>query len=107
VVFDFLEPVWESETCLIEVEAERVHCGDGLFQNLWFKYAEDEFGNGIYLQPASIASFMLLDPEMLDEKRYRMGVKVTTWDPNPDPIVCAAFPGFSIPVEIYCIERIE
>ena len=107
VAINFMEPVWESETCLIEVEAERVICGDGLIENLWFKYAEDEFGNGIYLQPASIAAFILLDPNIPEGEKYKMGVKVSTWDPNPDTGVCAAFPGYSVPVDIYCIESVE
>ena len=101
VAFFVMEPVWESEECLIEVEMERVICGDGLLGNVWFSYAENN-----YLQPASIASFMLIDPD-LPVGKYKIGVRVTTWNPNPDAVICTAFPGYSVPVDIYCLEHIE
>ena len=96
-----LEPVWESEECLLDVVMERVHCGDGLLDNAWFRYADQN-----YFQPASIASLMLIDPD-LPEGNYQIGVKVTTWDPNPDPVICSAFPGWSVPVEIWCLQKVD
>ncbi len=96
-----MEPVWESEECLVEVVMERVHCGDGLLDNAWFRFADQN-----YFQPATVAALIQLDPD-LPEGHYRIGVKVTTWDPNPDPVICAAFPGWSIPVEIWCLEKID
>jgi hypothetical protein len=96
-----MEPVWESEECLVEVVLERVICGDGLLENAWFRYADQN-----YFQPASLASLIQLDPD-LPEGNYRIGVKVTTWDPNPDTAICAAFPGWSVPVEIWCLEKID
>ena len=101
VTFPMMESFMESEHCILEVEMERVVCGDGLLGNLWFRYAENN-----YLQPSSIASLILLDPD-LPEGKYLMGVKVSTWTPEPDNANCLAFPGYSVPVEIWCIEKIE
>ena len=101
VAFPFIESIQESEFCMMEVEMERVICGDGLLGNVWFKYAEQN-----YLQPASIATFMLIDPD-LPEGLYRVGVKVSTWVPDTDTGICAAFPGYAVPVEIWCLEKVE
>ena len=101
VITLLLEPVWESEECLLDVVLESVICGDGLLDNAWFRYADQN-----YFQPVSIASLIQLDPD-LPEGNYQIGVKVTTWDPNPDTAICAAFPGWSVPVEIWCLQKID
>ena len=88
------------------VTAEDVICGDGLFDNRWLKYMPDDNGQFIYLQPASLDAQLQLSEIELGE--YRIGVKLSgAFESNPDKIICLAYPGPSVPVEILCMEKVE
>lgn len=94
----------ENETCEYEVVLTEVICGEGLFENKWFRFTSKQ--DPAYLQPVSIAALIQLtsDPP---NGRYKIGVKATTWSPDPGKAICQAYPGPSIPVEIWCLELIE
>ena len=94
----------ESQSCDYEVVLTQVVCGDGLFENKWFRFPGKE--EPAFLQPASIAFLAQLDPDP-PIGRYRVGVRVSTWSPDPNIAICLAYPGPSVPVEIWCMELIE
>ncbi len=94
----------ENETCEYEVVLTEVVCGDGLFENRWFRFTEKD--HPAYLQPVSVADLIQLTLGPPNGK-YKIGVKVVAWSPDPDKAICLAYPGPSIPVEIWCMELIE
>jgi len=99
-----LQGIAESESCDFEVVLTQVVCGDGLFENKWFRFTDKEFPE--FLQPVSVAALIQFAPDP-PVGRYKIGVKITTWSPDPDKAICLAYPGPSVPVEIWCIELIE
>ena len=94
----------EDETCEYEVVLTEVICGDGLFDNKWFRFTGKE--EPAFLQPVALMALIELPPDQ-PIGRYKVGVKVGTWTPDPDKAICLAYPGPSIPVEIWCLELIE
>ncbi|MEQ9424584.1 MAG: hypothetical protein RJQ09_09215 [Cyclobacteriaceae bacterium] len=96
----------ESQDCIFEIDAEDVICGDGLFANTWFKYAEVD-GGPVYLQPSYLGSLSILSSNELEEGRYKVGVGLSEpFQSDPNIGICQAYPGPSLPVVIYCIEKI-
>lgn len=104
VIYQGLSSFAEGETCELNVTAEDVICGDGLFDNRWLKFDVTADGHPVYFQPVSLASLILLN-DKIETGEYLVAVKLSEpFIPDPDIAICQAYPGPSIPVSIWCIE---
>ncbi|MFY0654104.1 MAG: hypothetical protein JXQ96_18850 [Cyclobacteriaceae bacterium] len=103
---DNAKSIVQGTECNLTVSFEEVICGDGFFGNRWFKSDNASLIDGedfFYFQPVD---YDLDDVPTLGS--YRLGVRVVKeYTPDPDNAICAAYPGYSIPVKITCLEKIE
>ena len=106
LVYQGLPAFKEGQTCELQVKAKDVVCGDGLFANIWLEYAQLEDGTSVYLQPAHLGITGSFTDD-LPEGDYLVGVELSgPYVPDPDIVICLAFPGPSIPVTLYCLEKL-
>ncbi len=101
----------QSEICVLKVTAERVECGTGVWDNLWFKINRSNAANSdtldLLLQPVALEGEWLIAPE--EGKTYNVGVFLSYYsDSTADStVVCLAYPGPSVPVKVFCYEEVE
>ncbi len=99
----------QSETCILEVTAEKVPCGIGVWDNLWFRVKKGDDVNSdsldFLLQPIVLDGEWLIAPE--EGKTYKVGVFQYYADITDSIGVCLAYPGLNIPVKVFCYEEVE
>jgi len=97
----------QSETCILKVTAERVECGTGVWDNLWFKINRSNTVNSdsldLLLQPVALDGEWLTAPEA--GKTYNVGVYLSCY--SDSTVICLAYPGPNVPVKVFCYEEVE
>ena len=98
----------ESETCILKVTAEKVACGTGVWDNLWFRINRGDDINSdslaLLLQPVALEGAWSVAPE--EGKTYNVGVFLSYTD-STDNTTCLTYPGPNVPVKVFCYEEVE
>ncbi|MFT7034626.1 MAG: hypothetical protein ACJA2S_003143 [Cyclobacteriaceae bacterium] len=92
--------------CNLNASFEEVMCGSGFFNNRWFRSTGDGLINGydtFYFQPVD---YDLDDTPQLGS--YELSVRIMKeYIPETNQVICLAYPGYSIPVKITCLNLSE
>jgi len=98
----------ESETCILKVTAEKVACGTGVWDNLWFRINRGDDINSdtlaLLLHPVALEGAWSVAPE--EGKTYNVGVFLSYTD-STDNTTCLTYPGPNVPVKVFCYEEVE
>ena len=97
----------ESEECILRVTAEKVVCGTGVWDDMWFRINRSTGANSdsldLLLQPVALEGESLIVPE--EGKTYNVGVFLSYY--SDSTVTCLAYPGPSVPVKVFCYEEVE
>ncbi len=89
--------------CNLNASFEEVICGAGFFDNRWFRSTDDNLIGGydtFYFQPVD---YDLDDTPELGP--YKLSVRILKeYKPDSNTAICTAYPGYSIPVKITCMD---
>ncbi len=93
----------QGVACAYSVELQPVICGTGVFNNRWFLTKDENLmaiDEPFYFQP------VVYEPDDVPANGdYTVGVRILKNHPvNAEQVVCMAYPGYSVPVAITCIE---
>lgn len=92
--------------CNLNASFEEVLCGSGFFNNRWFRSTDDGLISGhdtFYFQPVD---YDLDDIPQLGS--YELSIRILKeYTPDPNQAICLAYPGYSIPVKITCLNVSE
>ncbi|MEQ8688216.1 MAG: hypothetical protein RIE86_23130 [Imperialibacter sp.] len=101
----------ESTECGWAVETISAVCGTGIWDNQWLQTLRTEQAGGVrpfLLQPVSVTAGVEIPNKPAEGTKYYIGVKILdNYEPNPDVVVCQAYPGDHYSVEITCIQPYE
>ena len=101
----------QSKTCVLKVTAERVACGAGVWDNLWFKMNRSTGANSdsldLLLQPVALEGDWNAPPE--EGKTYNVGVFISYYSNSTadSTATCLTYPEPSVPVKVFCYEEAE
>lgn len=92
--------------CNLSASFEEVMCGSGFFDNRWFRSTDTDLISGydtFYFQPVE---YDLDDTPQLGP--YELSVRILKeYTPDSNQAICLAYPGYSIPVKITCLNVSE
>ena len=92
--------------CNLNASYKEVMCGSGFFDNRWFRSTDDNLISGhdtFYFQPVD---YDLDDIPQLGS--YGLSVRIMkAYIPDSNQAICLAYPGYSIPVKITCLNLSE